>query len=382
MRDSGRTDTLLFGAVILICLFGLIMVYTSSVIWAIRGGHSETFFLRSQIGKFALGMVLLFPLSRLPYRVLGGPVARWSLAAAYLGMILTLTPWFSSTFNGTRRGLFGIQPAEFARIFLVLFLAYYAQKTESATRPVPGRARDWRSLLVPLGATLGLALLAKMQPNLSMAVMIAALGVGVLFASGQSILRLGAALLPVCLIVLAALKPYQLARIRGFQEHFLGNRGDGSSNLHWQVEQSLIALGSGGALGKGIGQGLQKFCYLPYSFSDFILGMVGEETGFLGVFILFTLFAIVLVRGFRIARRCPDTFGQVLAIGLTLNLALNFFLHSIVGLGLGPVTGVPLPFVSHGGSSLLANLVAIGLLLSISRSVRPEAEVRETAWSR
>ncbi len=380
MRNTGRIDGVLAGAVILICLFGLVMVYTSSVIWAVRDGHSETFFLRSQFGKFLLGMVLLFPLSRLPYRWFSGTVARWLMVAAFGAMLLTLTPWFASSFNGTKRGVFGIQPAEFARIALVLFLAYYASKSEARSQLEPGRPRDWKSLLVPLGVTLGLAVLAKLQPNLSMAVLIVALGVGVLFVSGQPILRLGLCLLPAGLAVVAALKPYQLARIRGFQDHLLGSGAGGSSNLHWQVEQSLIALGSGGVLGKGIGQGLQKFCYLPYSFSDFILGMVGEETGFLGVFILFTLFAVVLVRGFRIARRCPDTFGQVLALGLTLNLALNFFLHSIVGMGLGPVTGVPLPFVSHGGSSLLANLVAIGLLLSISRSIRPE--MRDLAWSR
>lgn len=371
MREHGRIDSVLLGAVILICLFGLIMVYTSSVIWAVRDGHSETFFLRSQTGKFLLGMALLFPLSRLPYRWLSGPVARWLTVAAFLAMTLALTPWFSSSFNGTKRGVLGLQPAEFARISLVLFLAYFVSKTESTGD------RRWRALLIPLGVTLGFALLAKLQPNLSSAVLMVALGVGVLFVSGQSVLRLGLALLPVGIAVLAALKPYQLERIRGFLDH----KG-GTSNLQWQVEQSLIALGSGGAIGRGIGQGLQKFCYLPYSFSDFILGMVGEETGFVGVLILFTLFAVVLFRGLRIARHCPDTFGQVLALGLTLNLALNFVLHSVVGMGLGPVTGVPLPFVSHGGSSLLANLLAIGLLLSISRSAEPRAEVREPAWSR
>jgi cell division protein FtsW len=371
MPESSRVDRVLLWTVVLICLFGLVMVYTSSVIWAQRDHHSETFFLRSQLAKFLLGMVLLFPLSRVSYRRFNGSAARWLAGAAFLGMTLALLPWFSRMYNGTRRGLLGLQPAEFARLALVLFLAYFVAKCDKEGE------RRWRGLLVPLGLTLAFALLAKLQPNLSSAVLLVCLGVGMLFAAGQSIARLALALVPAGLAVCAALKPYQIDRIRGFLEH----RG-GTQNLQWQVEQSLVALGSGGLLGRGLGQGLQKFCYLPYSFSDFILGMVGEETGFLGVLILFTLFAVVLVRGFRIARRCPDTFGQMLALGLTLNLALNFLLHSIVGMGLGPVTGVPLPFVSHGGSSLLANLVAVGLLLSISRSIRPPAEAREPAWSR
>jgi cell division protein FtsW (lipid II flippase) len=141
----------------------------------------------------------------------------------------------------------------------------------------------------------------------------------------------------------------------------------------YQVEQSLIALGSGGIAGKGLGEGLQKYFYLPFPHTDFILGVIGEELGFLGVFVLFVLFGIVIYRGLFIARNVPDRFSQLLAAGVTASVAMNFLLHSMVALGLGPVTGVPLPFISHGGSSLLVNLIAIGVLLSISRSVRTKS---------
>ena len=150
--------------------------------------------------------------------------------------------------------------------------------------------------------------------------------------------------------------------------------------MPWQVKQSLIALGSGGFLGTGIGRGLQKYFYLPFPHTDFILGIVGEETGFLGVLALFALFGIVVLRGLKIARSAPDRFSGLLALGLTLSLAMNFILHAVVVFGLGPVTGVPLPFVSHGGSSLLANLAAVGILLSISRTARAAPSTMPVRW--
>lgn len=362
MRNPGSVDRVLLVAVALLCLFGLVMLYSSSVIFAEAEYGSKTALLRSQAGKFVLGWVVLLVLCRMSYRRLNGPVALWMYGVTVGLMGLSLL--FPAVNNVQRRigiGALSAQPVEFARLAMVIFLAHFVSESKDWKE---GR---WRGLFYPLAAVLGLAVLAKLQPNLSSAVLIAALGVGILYAAGQPVRRLVLVLAPLVAAVLAAMEPYQLKRITDFVSH----RG-GDAPLPYQVEQSLIALGSGGFSGAGVGQGLQKYLYLPFPHSDFILGVVGEETGFRGLLILFGLYLVVILRGLRIARLVPDRFGQTLAIGLTLSLMLNFVLHSVVVMGLGPVTGVPLPFVSHGGSSLLANLVAVGLLLALSRSARPE----------
>lgn len=373
MRDSTRMDGWLLGAVVLLSLFGLVMLYSSSVIFAEQELGSKTALLRSQLAKLLIGWVLLSVLCRMQYRRLNGTAA-WVLIALTGGaMALAILPGLFPAINKTNRfvsilGLRG-QPVEFARLALVVFLAHWVSENEH------WQENRWRGLLYPLGAIGGVAILAKLQPHLSSAILIVCLGVGMLFAAGQSVRRLAAVLIPMIVAVLISLKDYQRERIADYVRSLVSG-----GPVHYQVEQSLIALGSGGLSGKGVGQGLQKFMYLPYPHSDFLLGIIGEETGFLGVFILFVLYVVVVARGFRIARLAPDRFGQTLAFGLTFSIALNFLLHSVVVMGWGPVTGVPLPFASHGGSSLLANLIAMGLLLAISRSARPEPEAIRPAW--
>jgi len=371
-----QVDGVLLTCVLLLCLFGVIMVYSSSSILARAAHQSGTVYLRSQIGKLAVGLVLLVGFMRVPSRVLAGRVAWYALGLSVLMLLLLVLPLgLAVEVRNTKRfldlGFLRIQPAEFARLGLVLFLASYASRKQELFR------EDWRSLVVPLAAIAVVAGLIMLQPNLSSALLLGALGFALLWLGGQPLRRLLAIVLPGAAVVAATLKEYQWERILGFVRVWFGG---GQAELSYHLKQSLIAMGSGGLLGKGIGQGLQKYHYLPFPHTDSILGVVGEETGFVGVLGLFVVYGIVLMRGLRIARLAPDAFSGLLALGLTLSVAMNILLHTAVVLGVGPATGVPLPFVSHGGSALFTNLIAMGMLLSISRHVQPEPEAIRKPW--
>lgn len=352
------------------------MVYSSSAILVHAESLHESAYLRSQVEKVMAGLVLMLMLSRLPVRFLRGRAAWAGLGLAMLLLILLLLPvGLATTVRDTRRFLnlqvIQIQPAEFARLALIVFLAYYA------TRCGDRDARGWRGMAVPLLAILTVGGLIKLQPNLSSALLAVLVGFGVLFLAGQSWKRLALVMIPIASVAVLMLKAYQFRRFTWFFDYLRG----GDENLPYHVWQSLIAVGSGGLFGTGIGKGLQKFHYLPFPHTDSILGILGEEMGFIGVLILFVLYGLVLMRGFRIASRASDRFSSILALGLTLSIAGNLFLHSAVVLGVGPATGVPLPFISHGGSALLANLMAVGLLLAISRQARPGPRPARRAWN-
>lgn len=375
LAGGGRADSVLLTCVLLLCLGGLVMVYSSSAILAQAESRPETAYLRSQTFKLILGLAALMVFARMPARLLYGR-ASWIIlfASAAMLLLLLLPVGLATTVRGTRRYLnlrvLQMQPAEFARLAMLPFLAYYACHKEEWIQ------KTWRSLIVPLAVIGTLAGLIVLQPNLSSAVLLSALGFLLLYLGGQPLRRLLLVVLPFAVTAALTMKPYQWKRVFGFWNSLRG----GDASLPYQVKQSLIALGSGGLHGTGIGQGLQKYHYLPFPHTDFILGIVGEEAGLIGVLALFTLYGVILIRGLRIARRASDRFSQLLAAGLTLSIGFNFVLHSIVVFGLGPVTGVPLPFFSHGGSSLLTNLVAVGILLSISRESRVEVEPYRSAW--
>ncbi len=366
MRTQAKSmDNVLLGAVIFLCLLGVLMVYSSSAILATVEASSQTAYVQSLLPKLILGFVAMAMLSRVSHFRFRGRPALWILGLSILALILLIFPeGFTTGGRGTRRflklGPISAQPAEIARLALIVFIASFVARRDDWA------SSGWRGLGWPLLAVFGTAGLVLIQPNLSSALLIVLLGFGLLFLAGQPIWRLAVAAAPLALGAFL-LQPYQLRRVKLFLE------GQGSGDLPYQVEQSLIAVGSGGWTGKGLGEGLQKYFYLPFPHTDFILGVVGEELGFIGILVLYVLFGIVIYRGLRIARLAADPYSRLLAAGITLSLAMNVFLHAFVVLGMGPVTGVPLPFISHGGSSLMVNLAAMGLLLAVSRSVRPQS---------
>jgi cell division protein FtsW len=341
---------------------GVVMVYSSTAILGITRYQDPDHFLTRQLGRAALGVVALVLCSRLDLRRLEA-ASPWlfGLAAALLAAVVVA----GRAANGASRwlsfGLISVQPADVARMSTVLFLAWWLRRHPPATLTLA------RGVLLPLGAVGGLCLLILLQPNLSSATLLGVTGVVMLFLGGARLRHLavpvGAA--AVALLVALQLHPYQMERMRTFVKFAFSNSLD-SRGAGWQLDQSLIAIGSGGWLGRGIGGGLQKYLFLPEAHTDFIYSILAEEAGFVGSTVLVGLFALLLWRGMRVAARATDAFASLLAAGLTLQFGLYAILNLAVATGLAPTTGLPLPFVSYGGSALLANLAAAGLLYRIS----------------
>ena len=351
--------------------FGIAMVYgASSLVRTTDGGVAGgSFALNQFIGALA-GGILMVIIARLDYRLLR-PLA-WPLLLGTIGLLLIpLLPFTHSiapSVNGARRWirlpLFSFQPSELARLAVIIWCAMLATKKGE-------QVRQFKKGLVPFLVILGLvSLLILLQPNMSMAVLVALLGGIVLFSAGA---KIGHFLLLGLTAVIGGLQLIQLAGYRADRLDKFLNGADGTS----QIYQSLVGLGSGRVFGVGFGQGQQKFGYLAYSYSDFIFSAIGEEWGFLGVLLIVVLFGLFCWLGFRIARTAEDPFGQYLATGLTAAVGVTAVMHMAVTLNLMPTTGLTLPFISAGRSSLVVSLIGTGVLLSIGRMRgRPERKVR------
>lgn len=317
-----------------------------------------------QLSGALAGGLLLAIFSRVDY-------ARWRpfawpllglVIVALVTVILPFTLGISPYRNGARRwlmlGPLSFQPSEAARFAIVLWAAALATKKGA-------QVREFKKGVMPFLVVFGLvALLVLRQPNLSMATMLALLGGVVLFTAGAKLGQFLLLALAAGLIVLRKILDtgYRNERYLAFLDPE-ANRTDAG----YQVYQSLVGLGNGGAFGVGFGQGQQKLSYLPEGYSDFIFSAIGEEWGFVGTFLIALLFAVFCWLGFRIARTARDPFGQFLATGLTAGIGITAFMHMAVNLNLMPATGLPLPFLSHGRSSLIINLLSVGVILSIGR---------------
>jgi cell division protein FtsW len=353
--------------VALLVVIGLASVYGASSL-VTTGGTTvgAGFALRQAVGA-AIGGLVASLLARLDFR--WWRHAAWPLVGAVAVLLLIpLLPFtgdLAPTINGARRwvalGVVTIQPSELAKFAIVVWVAMLAAKKGEQIRAF---RRGVLPVLVIVGALAGMVFL---EPNLSMAILIVALAGVVTFAAGARIghfLLLGVAAVPILYGAIANAQ-YRLARVLTFL-----NPGGALEEATWQVQQSLLGIGSGRLLGVGFGQGQQKLGYLPYAYSDFILSTIGEEWGFLGIVVLATLFGAVIWLGARIARGAADPFGQCLAIGITAMIGLSALLHIGVNLAVVPATGIPLPFVSFGRSGLLVSLAAVGVLISIAHGGR------------
>lgn len=345
--------------------FGLVMVYSASAVLAQREGLADYYFVLRQLVGGAVGLVLLGIVTRIDYRVWRR--VAWPLLGGVLLLLLVLvlpgTEAIAPVRNGARRWLalggLSVQPAELAKLALIVWTAALAVKKQ----PLLSGFR--RGLLPFLLVWATVNLLIFLQPDLSSALLITLLAALVLFAGGARIghfIVLGVVGLPLLWYRVETIA-YPLRRIVAFLDPSHDPAG-----VSYQMNQSLIALGSGGLFGRGLGRGQQKFGFLPEPHNDFIFAMIGEEWGFLGaaaVILLFTAFALV---GYRIARQAPDLFGSLLAVGLTNLIVVQAFLHVAVAMALVPTTGLTLPFMSYGRSSLLVCLLAVGALMSVARA--------------
>jgi len=317
-----------------------------------------------QLTVGALGALAMMALSRIDYRNLRAWA--WPALAGTVALLLlpvlpeSLTGTIAPEINGARRwirlGPFTVQPSEIAKITIVLWCAMLAAKKGKGIRRL---GKGVVPFLLVIGAV---CLLIIRQPNLSMAALVALLGATVLFTAGARIAHfvLLAAAGGVFLFQLIMLSDYRRARWETFF-------GSGSEDAAMQISQSVVAVGSGGILGQGLGQGKAKLAFVPYAPSDFLFSSIGEEWGLIGVVLIAGLFGLFGWVGYRIAKSATDPFGQFAAAGLTTAITLTALLHMAVTLNLMPTTGLTLPFMSAGGSSLLLNLAAVGILASIGR---------------
>lgn len=347
---------------LLLLSFGLVTLYSASAVLAQRQGLPDHHYVLRQAAGAAAGLIALVLAARLPYRVWRA-LAWPALVGSFLLLVVLILPGtegIAPRINGARRWLtlgVTIQPSEFAKIAMVVWTAHLAvRKREhfrSLRRGLAPFLLIWAILLAPI----------LLQPDLSTAALTGLLGAVVVFAAGGRVahfLFLGVLMLPLVLGQLG--EGFRATRLAAFLDPRADPQGAG-----YQVYQSLVAVGSGGATGVGFGEGRQKFGFLPEPHNDFIFAMVGEEWGFLGVLFLVILYTGIILVGFRVARRAPDLFGELLAVGFTSLIALHAILHMGVALGLLPPTGLPLPLVSYGRSNLMVTLIAVGILMAVAR---------------
>lgn len=359
--------------VLLVTIFlvaiGVTMVYSSSAMLATEKFHNSYYFLKKEIIFVIIGFGLLTATVKIPYHVykkLVYPI----LGLAVFGLMLTYIPGFRSESSGAARWVkFGgmtLQPSEFAKLAVIIFLAY------SLAKKAP-KIRTFTIGFLSNAVIVGIIVLLVMGGrDFGSAMMIALIGGVLLFAGGVRITYLTAsffAALPVVYIAVAS-AAYRRKRILSFLNPWADRYGSG-----FQMIQSFVAFNEGGVLGRGLGQGRQKLFYLPEAHTDFIASVLGEELGMIGVVAVIILFAVFAYRGIRIALNAPDAFGRYLAFGITMLVTLQAILNFLVVMGLFPTKGMVLPFVSYGGTALLTMLVATGILLNISSFKRADVGV-------
>lgn len=354
-------DSVLFGVVAALVGIGLIMIFSASSVTAVRSFHDATYFLKRQLLWLVVGLVAAFATYRLDYRKLANIASPLFLLNLF-ALLLVVIPHIGMETNGARRWLgfssLSIQPSEFAKITLVIYLASVLAKSG-------GAVRDLRRGLFPLAtATLIASALVLREPDMGTASLLVMTAFVMFYAAGariSHILLLVAGMLPPAAFVVLH-SSYKRARILAFL-----NPWKDPQNTGFHIVQSLLALGSGGVLGLGLGVSRQKFFWLPEPYTDFIFAILGEELGLIGAVSVIVLFVILAYRAIRIAVAAPDRFGFFLGVGCAAMIVIQAFINIGVVTSSWPVTGVPLPFISFGGSSLVVNLVAVALLINIGR---------------
>jgi cell division protein FtsW len=364
-------DWFMFGIATGLALFGTMMVYSASAMIAQRetGGASQFTYFYKQFAFTAIGLAGMYAASRIDYR-------RYQTSSFVYGVLAFTVVCLVAVFafpeiNGASRWIrfagLSFQPSEIAKISLPLFLAFFLTKNEASVG-------DIRSTVVPcVGALVLLGGLIFLEPDLGTTIVLCAIFSAVYFAAGAKILHIAsvAAIMVVGGIAAILLAPWRVERLMAFLDPFKH-----SDDAGYQVVQSLYAIGSGGVLGEGFAKGTQKLFYLPYPYSDFIFSVVGEEFGLVGTLAVVLAFGLLLWRGSRAALLAPDRFGTLLGIGLITGIIVQALFNISVVISILPAKGIPLPFISYGGSSVIVTLLAVGVLLNISQSASAPVPAR------
>jgi cell division protein FtsW len=360
MRLWRRGDRALLLAVAALTAFGLVMVFSASEVQGWLWFHNAAYYFERQLMWLALGVVLLFAGANLDYHRLR-PLA-WPLGVGTVVlMVLVLLPHFGIEVNGARRwlrlGPLQMQPAELAKIAAIIFMALWIERHRE-------RLSSLENGVVPFLALLGLTiLLVILERDLGTTLILAGILLAQFLVAGgrkRHVLLL-ALIMALCVYLFILMEPYRLHRILAFVDPW-----SDPLNTGFQAIQSVVALGSGGFAGVGLGHSIQKYQWLPFAHTDFIFAIVGEETGLIGTSAVLALFGLFAYRGYRVALKAPDAFGSLLACGVTTWIALQAMINIAAVTVTLPTTGIPLPFISYGGSSLAIALLAVGILINVS----------------
>jgi cell division protein FtsW len=360
MARKLKSDRVLFTAALLLICSSIVMVYSASAVVAFERLDQPYYFVTRQALWAVLGLTLLALVMRVDYRSYRHEPFIWGLLGL-VGLMLCAV-LFSAPVNGTKRwfgiGGLGIQPSELAKLACVLFTALILERRRE-------RIDELQYSLTPIaivsGGFVGLILL---QPDFGTSMAILAIVAAMVYVAGlhyKYIVGSALVMLPILYVVMVS-ADYRWRRIKIFLDPWADPQGDG-----FQIIQSLIAVGTGGISGKGLMAGVQKLFYLPEPHTDFIFAVIGEELGLIGASGVLICFAVIAWRGLRISMRAEDSFGSFVALGLTVMIAVQAFVNMSVVIGLLPTKGIPLPLISSGGSSLLVNLLGLGVLLNISQ---------------
>jgi cell division protein FtsW len=361
-RERPQPDRLLLFTTVLLCCGGLVMVTSASVAFAYTQHQSAFYYAERQAVWMVIGFAALFVLGRIDYRKLR-PLAPAGAATAGILMLLVLVPHIGVSVNGAQRwfeaGPLGtFQPSELGKLAFAVWIAHWVDQRT-------GRMGDFQKTFVPFAAMLGgvLALL-MLEKDLGTAIVMVGIFVSAYWAGGgrlRHLVLLGGGL-GLAFVALTLLEPYRFARLTAFRNPWADALGSG-----FQATQSLYGLASGGFFGVGIGHSIEKYGWLPEAHTDFIFAIVGEETGLIGTTLVMLGFLFFAIRGYRASLRAPDTFGMALGAAITTWIAFEALLNMATVTNTLPITGVPLPFFSYGGTALATTLAAVGVLLSIAR---------------
>ena len=353
-------DKWLFAATIGLALFGVVMVYSASAVIAQRENGNQYYYVIKQGIWTSIGFVVMLATMQFDYNRLRDRRIVYGLLLLTILMLLAVFAF--GRVNGAHRWIkfkgFSIQPSELSKLVLALFLAYFLERHA-------GDEQSFGRTFVPCAFITGLlAVLVVAEPDLGTAMMLAVIFGVLIYTAGARLLHLGMVAAPALVGVAGLLifVPFRMRRMIMFLDPWADPQGSG-----FQVVQSLIAIGSGGPNGLGFAQGKQKMMFLPFAHSDFIFAVIGEELGLIGTLTVLLIFALFLWRGIRTSLLAPDRFGTLLSLGLVTGIVTQALFNISVVLSLVPTKGIPLPFISYGGSSLVPTLAAVGILLNISQ---------------
>jgi cell division protein FtsW len=360
MAKKLKPDKVLFFVTLVLVGFGVAMVFSSSAIVAKEKFGDPNYFSFKQLIFAAIGLAVMFVVMKVDYHTYRHPAVVFSGLAIVVALLVLV--FFLAAAANTHRWIqlagFSLQPSELAKLALILFLSYFLEKRK-------GKVNDLPFTLIPVAVIVAvLAGLILLQPDLGTAVSLLLISGVLLFVAGLDLRWIAASIifaLPTFYLLVFRVR-YRRERILAFLNPWEEPLGRG-----FQIIQSLLSVASGGIFGLGFMEGKQKLFYLPEAHTDFIFAVVGEETGMIGTCAILVLFTVFLWRGLRTSMRAPDLFGFYLALGITMMVCVQAFINMSVVLGLLPTKGIPLPFLSYGGSSFVVMLAAVGILLNVSQ---------------